>query len=182
MELMRAELDPESLRSSDLGADRRRRTVEVAGMVTAERPRRRRASSSCDRGRRGSVNLIVPPRVYDRHRRVVRASPLVRAAASSSAAKGRINVLVSEIVELERRNRGCGGGATTSGETGTVDRGSVEEERELWWRSCRGGAGWAQLWSAGALICRDERPICRNARLEAARGPGCLPRKAGFFR
>jgi error-prone DNA polymerase len=51
---------------------------------------------------RGSVNLIVPPRVYDRHRRVVRASPLVRARGKLERREGTINVLVAEISELER--------------------------------------------------------------------------------
>ena len=51
---------------------------------------------------RGSVNLIVPPRVYDRHRRIVRASPLVRARGKLERREGTINVLVGEIAELER--------------------------------------------------------------------------------
>jgi hypothetical protein len=51
---------------------------------------------------RGSVNLIVPPRVYDRHRRTVRASPLVRASGKLERREGTINVVVREIAELER--------------------------------------------------------------------------------
>lgn len=52
---------------------------------------------------RGTVNLIVPPPVYERHRAVVRASPLARARGRLERREGVVNVLVSAIDELERR-------------------------------------------------------------------------------
>jgi error-prone DNA polymerase len=51
---------------------------------------------------RGTVNLIVPPPVYDRHRAEVRASPLVRAKGTLERREGTTNVVVSEVRELER--------------------------------------------------------------------------------
>ena len=67
---------------------------------------------------RGTVNLIVPPHVYERHRAVVRASPLARARGRLERREGVVNVLVFEIHELERtapedrvaKNRPQGGG------------------------------------------------------------------------
>ena len=51
---------------------------------------------------RGTINLIVPPRVYERHRATVRAAPLVRARGRLEHREGTINVLVSELRALER--------------------------------------------------------------------------------
>ena len=51
---------------------------------------------------RGTVNLIVPPPVYERHRAAVRAAPLVRAKGRLERREGTTNVLVSEVDELER--------------------------------------------------------------------------------
>ena len=51
---------------------------------------------------RGTVNLIVPPPVYDRRRAEVRASPLVRAKGRLERREGTTNVLVSEVAELHR--------------------------------------------------------------------------------
>jgi error-prone DNA polymerase len=104
MELMRADLDEEVLRSADLERTEDGATVEVAGMVIA-RQRPETANGvvfMLIEDERGSVNLIVPPRVYERHRRLVRASPLLRATGKLERREGTINVLVSEIAELER--------------------------------------------------------------------------------
>jgi error-prone DNA polymerase len=109
MELMRSELDPEILRSSDLERTDDGATVEVAGMVTArQRPETAKGVVfMLIEDERGSVNLIVPPRIYDRHRRIVRASPLVRATGKLERREGTINVVVREIAELERRAGGA---------------------------------------------------------------------------
>ena len=50
---------------------------------------------------RGTVNLIVPPPVYERHRALVRAAPMVRARGRLERREGTINVLVSELAPLE---------------------------------------------------------------------------------
>ena len=46
---------------------------------------------------RGTVNLIVPPSVYERHRALVRAAPLLRARGRLERREGVTNVLVSEV-------------------------------------------------------------------------------------
>jgi len=51
---------------------------------------------------RGTVNLIVPPPVYERHRAEVRTSPLLRAKGRLERREGTINVLVSAVAELRR--------------------------------------------------------------------------------
>jgi error-prone DNA polymerase len=48
----------------------------------------------------GQVNLIVPPDVYDRHRAIVRAEPLVLARGRYERIRENRNVLVSEIESL----------------------------------------------------------------------------------
>jgi error-prone DNA polymerase len=104
MGLMRGDLDPAILRSADLDTVDDGRTVEVAGMVVArQRPETARGivfmllEDEC-----GTVNLIVPPPVYERCRAAVRAAPVVRAAGKLERREGTINVLVAEVTELER--------------------------------------------------------------------------------
>ena len=102
--LMRAELPRELLRSADLERVEDGATVEVAGMVVArQRPETAKGIVfMLLEDERGTVNLIVPPPVYDRHRAEVRASPLVRAKGRLERREGTINVLVSEVAELQR--------------------------------------------------------------------------------
>jgi error-prone DNA polymerase len=51
---------------------------------------------------RGTVNLIVPPPVYERRRAEVRTSPLVRAKGRLERREGTTNVLVYDVAELRR--------------------------------------------------------------------------------
>ncbi len=104
MALMRDDLDPELLRSADLERIEDGAIVEVAGMVVArQRPETARGIVfMLLEDERGTVNLIVPPPVYDRHRAEVRTSPLVRAKGRLERREGTTNVLVSEVAELER--------------------------------------------------------------------------------
>jgi error-prone DNA polymerase len=104
MALMRAELDSELLRSSELERVEDGAIVAVAGMVVArQRPETARGIVfMLLEDERGTVNLIVPPPVYDRHRAEVRASPLVRAKGRLERREGTTNVLVSEVAELHR--------------------------------------------------------------------------------
>jgi error-prone DNA polymerase len=104
MALMRDGLDPELARSTDLEKIDDGAIVEVGGMVVArQRPETAGGivfvllEDEC-----GTVNLIVPPLVYDRHRAEVRTSPLVRAKGRLERREGTTNVLVSEVRELER--------------------------------------------------------------------------------
>jgi len=104
MGLMREGLDPAILRSADLAGTESGSIVEVAGMVVArQRPETANGivfmllEDEC-----GTVNLIVPPLVYERCRAAVRAAPLVRPRGKLERAEGNTNVVVSEVTELER--------------------------------------------------------------------------------
>ena len=105
MALMRDGLGPELSRSSDLEKIADGGMVEVAGMVVArQRPETAKGIVfMLLEDERGTVNLIVPPPVYERHRALVRAAPLVRAKGRLERREGTINVLVSEVAELERK-------------------------------------------------------------------------------
>ena len=50
---------------------------------------------------RGTVNLIVPRRVYDRHRALVRSAPLLRARGKLERREGAVNVLVATLAAIE---------------------------------------------------------------------------------
>jgi error-prone DNA polymerase len=102
--LMRPSLDPELLRSTDLERVEDGAIVEVAGMVVArQRPETARGIVfMLLEDERGTVNLIVPPPVYERHRAEVRTSPLLRAKGRLERCEGTTNVLVSEVAELHR--------------------------------------------------------------------------------
>jgi error-prone DNA polymerase len=102
MGLMREGLDRELLRSTDLERIEDGTIVEVGGMVVArQRPETAKGIVfMLLEDERGTVNLIVPPAVYDRHRAEVRTSPLVRAKGRLERREGTINVLVSEVAEL----------------------------------------------------------------------------------
>lgn len=104
MALMREGLDRELLRSTDLEKVEDGAIVEVAGMVVArQRPETAKGIVfMLLEDERGTVNLIVPPQVYDRHRAEVRTSPLVRAKGKLERREGTTNVLVSAVVELHR--------------------------------------------------------------------------------
>jgi error-prone DNA polymerase len=103
MALMRPGLDSGLSRSTDLERVEDGSTVEVAGMVVA----RQRPGTAKGivfmllEDERGTVNLIVPPPVYERCRAAVRAAPLVRAKGRLERREGTTNILVSEILELE---------------------------------------------------------------------------------
>jgi error-prone DNA polymerase len=104
MEMLRPGLDPKILRSSDLARTRDGSIVEVAGMVVA-RQRPETANGIVFmllEDERGTVNLIVPPPVYDRHRPLVRAAPLLRAKGKLERREGAINVVVTHVWALER--------------------------------------------------------------------------------
>ena len=78
--------------------------VEVAGMVVA----RQRPGTANGivfmllEDERGTVNLVVPPPVYERCRAAVRAAPLVQARGRLERQEGTTNVVVTEVIELER--------------------------------------------------------------------------------
>ena len=85
--------DPLTLSPSDV----------IAGMVTArQRPETANGVTFLLlEDERGSVNLVVPPPVYERHRPLVRAAPLLRARGRLERREGTVNVLVSDLAPLE---------------------------------------------------------------------------------
>jgi error-prone DNA polymerase len=104
LEMLRPGLDPRILRSADLAKTRDGAVVEVAGMVVA-RQRPETANGIVFmllEDERGTVNLIVPPPVYDRHRQLVRTAPLVRAKGKLERREGTTNVVVTGVWALER--------------------------------------------------------------------------------
>jgi error-prone DNA polymerase len=102
MKLLRPGLDPKLVRSSDLTGIDHGATVEIAGMVTArQRPETANGITfMLLEDERGSVNLIVPPPVYDRHRPLVRTAPLIRARGRLERREATINVVVADLAPL----------------------------------------------------------------------------------
>jgi error-prone DNA polymerase len=81
------------------------RSVAVAGMVIArQRPGTAKGTMFLlFEDEWGTVNLIVPGGVYDRHRALARSEPLLLARGRlERASSGVLNVLVRELVALER--------------------------------------------------------------------------------
>jgi error-prone DNA polymerase len=103
MQLLRPGLDPALATSADLERTEDGATVEVAGMVVArQRPETARGIVfMLLEDERGTVNLIVPPPVYDRHRSLVRTAPLLQAKGKLERREGTTNVLVAEVRPLE---------------------------------------------------------------------------------
>ncbi len=119
MKLLRPGLDPKLLRSSDLTVVDHGATVEIAGMVTArQRPETANGITfMLLEDERGSVNLIVPPPVYDRHRTLVRTAPLLRARGRLERRNGTVNVLVADLAPLSPAAPSAPPDGTSSGGT-----------------------------------------------------------------
>src|SRR5207253_5822182 len=105
MALLRPSLPAGAATSTDLATLRHGSRVQVAGLVVArQRPGTAKGIVFMlleDEG--GTINLIVPPQVYERHRLTVRTEPLVLAAGRLErhpAAGGAINVLVDSLEAL----------------------------------------------------------------------------------
>jgi len=100
--LMRGDLDDEIRSSADLERDDNGATVAVAGFVVA-RQRPQTANGIVFmllEDELGTINLVVPPPVYERCRAAVRAAPLVRAVGRLERHEGTTNVVVSAVDEL----------------------------------------------------------------------------------
>jgi error-prone DNA polymerase len=103
MKLLRPRLDPQLVHSAALAEIDHGATVEIAGMVTArQRPETANGITFILlEDEWGSVNLIVPPPVYERHRPLVRTAPLLRARGRLEQREGTFNVVVSELAPLQ---------------------------------------------------------------------------------
>jgi error-prone DNA polymerase len=102
MQLLRPHLPAGVLSSDDLHATRDRSQVTVAGMAVA---RQRPATANgvvfmLLEDEFGQVNLIVPPRVYERYRALVRGEPLILARGRFEKVGRNENVLVRELESL----------------------------------------------------------------------------------
>jgi error-prone DNA polymerase len=105
--LLRGELRAQGMVSNgDLGRMRHGATVKLGGLVVA-RQRPGTAKGVCFllmEDETGTVNLIVPPKVYERDRTIVRAEPLVVAEGvleRHASAGGAINVVCRRLVRLD---------------------------------------------------------------------------------
>jgi error-prone DNA polymerase len=105
MELIRPQLPSGSVDSRALSQTQHGRRVRVGGMVVA----RQRPGTAGGvvfvllEDEFGVINLIVPPKVYERHRLVVRSEPLLLAEGKLeryAQGGGAINVLVDKIAEI----------------------------------------------------------------------------------
>ncbi len=96
--------------SADLGTIAHGTRVRIGGLVVA-RQRPGTASGVCFmllEDEHGTINLVIPPAVYERHRLVVRTEPLVLAEGvleRYAAGGGAINVLVRRIHALDSPDR-----------------------------------------------------------------------------
>jgi len=104
LELMRPDLPADLRTSVQLERGRHGRRVRVAGLVVArQRPATAKGITfMLLEDEHGTINLIVPPPVYERFRLAVRAEPLVLAGGRLERHEGTINVLVDRIERLER--------------------------------------------------------------------------------
>ena len=104
--LLRDRLPADTVSSRDLETLDHGRRVRVGGLVVA----RQRPGTAAGivfillEDELGTINLIVPPKIYERHRLTVRTEPLMLAAGKLerlAAAGGAINVLVDQIGSID---------------------------------------------------------------------------------
>ncbi len=104
--LLRDRLPADAVTSRDLETLEHGSRVRVGGLVVA----RQRPGTAAGivflllEDELGTINLIVPPRVYERHRLTVRTEPLMLAAGKLErhpAAGGAINVLVDQVGSID---------------------------------------------------------------------------------
>jgi error-prone DNA polymerase len=102
LELLRPHLPEGVVSSEELAQRPNRASVAVAGMAVA---RQRPATANgvvfmLIEDEFGTVNLIVPPSVYDRHRAIVRGEPLILAHGRFERVERNQNVLVQRLETL----------------------------------------------------------------------------------
>jgi error-prone DNA polymerase len=127
LELLRPGLDPAIRRATELARIEDGATVEVAGMVVArQRPETAKGIVfMLFEDETGVVNLVVPKKVYDRYRALVRTAPLLGARGKLERREGVINVLVEKVWALERTE------AAQKAEPATRRRRAVAELRAV---------------------------------------------------
>jgi error-prone DNA polymerase len=110
MALLRARLPADSVTSDDLDRLKHGSRVQIGGLVVA----RQRPGTANGivfvllEDEFGTINLIVPPQIYERHRLTVRTEPLMLVHGKLerfAAAGGAINVLVDRIGSIAAPER-----------------------------------------------------------------------------
>jgi error-prone DNA polymerase len=104
MSLIRGQLPEGTVTSEDLWRLPNNSRVEAAGMVIA---RQRPATAKgilfmLLEDEWGTINLIVPPPAYDRHRMATRMAPFVRVAGRLERRDANMNIVVEGLWRLER--------------------------------------------------------------------------------
>ena len=83
----------------------------------------------------GTINVIVPPPVYERHRLIVRTASFARVSGRLERREGTINVLASTLAPLSRPDMPVADvrhiEPPPERETGRAERDGVPEQREL---------------------------------------------------
>ena len=104
IELMRADLGEDVVSSGELERTRDGARVTLAGLVMArQRPATAKGVTFLLlEDEHGTINLIVPPPVYERCRLAVRAEPLVIADGKLERREGVTNIVVDSVRRLER--------------------------------------------------------------------------------
>jgi error-prone DNA polymerase len=104
LELMRPSLPGDLRTSRELESHPHGRRVRVAGLVVArQRPATAKGVTfMLLEDEHGTVNLVIPVQVYERHRLAVRTEPLLLATGRLEKREGTLNVVVDRIERLER--------------------------------------------------------------------------------
>jgi len=104
LELLRPRLPEDMLSSKELERAPSGKRVRLAGLVVA----RQRPSTANGvtfmllEDEHGTINLIVPPPIYDKFRLAIRTEPLISAAGKLERRSGTTNVIVDVVTRLER--------------------------------------------------------------------------------
>ena len=108
--LLRERMAPDTVTSRDLEELRHGQRVRIGGLVVA---RQRPGTASgivflLLEDELGTINLVVPPQIYERHRLVVRTEPLMLVSGKLeklAAAGGAINILVDWVGSIDAPDR-----------------------------------------------------------------------------
>jgi error-prone DNA polymerase len=104
LELLRPRLPEDMLSSKELERAQTGRRVRLAGLVVA----RQRPSTANGvtfmllEDEHGTINLIVPPPIYDKCRLAIRTEPLITAEGRLERRSGTTNVIVDVVARLDR--------------------------------------------------------------------------------
>jgi error-prone DNA polymerase len=147
--LLRERMAPDTVTSRDLEQLEHGRRVRIGGLVVA---RQRPGTASgivflLLEDEHGTINLVVPPQIYERHRLVVRTEPLMLVTGKLerlAAAGGAINVLVDWVGSIDAPDQIVAEIKDFSMLDEQVRRGLAEQ------KAAAGGAGAGRTGAGGA--------------------------------